>query len=503
MTDSRQVRAKKNIATSLISQVVVLICGIIVPRLMIGAFGSEAYGATTSIAQFLAYITLLEGGVGGVARAVLYKPLAQGDMTSISSIINEVKHFFRVIAWIFVGYVLILACGFREISQLSCMDWISTFVLVIVISFSTFGQYFIGISHSILLQADQKTYITNALSIGATIFNAISTVILILLNCNIIVVKLVSSCIFFMRPVILSIYVKRHYSFLDKKTKSENTYLTQKWNGLGQHIAFFLHSNTDIAILTLLADLRTVAVYSVYNMIISHMQSLAISFSSGMEAIFGDMLVRNEKERLHSAFQTYETILSVVSIVLFSVALILIIPFVKLYTLGITDVEYIQPLFAVILILTAFSYCHRHPYHAMVIAAGHFKQTSAAAYGEAIINIVLSVLLVLKYGLVGVAVGTLVATWFRFVYYVFYLSKNIFHRKIKFFIKRFVINVISVACNCALGYFLISFFSIDNYLHWAISGAVLVAVIGICTLVINSVFFKKECSVLIKKIIKR
>ena len=80
MVDNRKIRAKKNILTSLVSQLVVLVCGIVVPRLMIGEFGSEAYGATTSITQFLAYITLLEGGIGGVARAVLYKPLAQKDM---------------------------------------------------------------------------------------------------------------------------------------------------------------------------------------------------------------------------------------------------------------------------------------------------------------------------------------------------------------------------------------------------------------------------------------
>ena len=140
MIDSRQSRAKKNILSSLLSQVVVLICGIVVPRLMIGAFGSEIYGATTSITQFLAYITLLEGGIGGVARAVLYKPLSQRDMMMISSIMEEVKRFFRIVAFIFAGYVLILACSFQKIANIECMDWISTVVLVVVISISTFGQ---------------------------------------------------------------------------------------------------------------------------------------------------------------------------------------------------------------------------------------------------------------------------------------------------------------------------------------------------------------------------
>lgn len=503
MVGSREHKAKKNIFTSLISQVVVLICGIIVPRLMIGEFGSEAYGATTSITQFLAYITLLEGGIGGVARAALYDPLARNDAAVISSIMEEIKRFFRVIGAVFTIYVVVLACFFQNISQIACMDRISTFILVLVISISTFGQYFIGISNTILLQADQKSYITNVLSIGATILNAIFTLILIACNCSLIIVKLVSSLIFFMRPVVLMLYVKKNYPLHKCVDNVENKrYLTQKWTGLSQHIAFFLHSNTGIAILTVLTDLRTVAVYSVYNMIISHMQSLAISFSSGMEAVFGDMLAKKEERELHETFRVYETILSVVSIVLFSVAAVLIIPFVKLYTAGITDADYIKPLFALIFIFTALSYCLRQPYHSIVIAAGHFKQTRMAAYGEAGINIVLSVALVFKFGLIGVAVATLIATWFRFIYYVIYLSKNIFNRKIGLFVKRFLINAISLVFNCFMGGIVLFFLPASSYIQWAFCGVILVALVGVSTLAINFIFFKNDCKVLIKKFIK-
>lgn len=502
MINSRQVRAKKNILMSLASQIVVLICGIVVPRLMIGEFGSEAYGATTSIAQFLAYITLLEGGIGGVARAAMYKPLAQRDMNSISVIIGEIRSFFSVVAWIFAGYVLVLACGFHSLSQMKGMDWFTSFVLVIVISISNFGQYFIGISYSILLQADQKSYITYAVSIGSTIINAISIVFLISLGCNLIIVKLVSSCIFFMRPVVLWLYVKKHYLIKKHKPTKGTFFLTQKWNGLGQHIAYFLHSNTDIAVLTILADLRTVAVYSVYNMIITHIQNLAMSFVSGMEAVFGDMLVRDENEQLQKTFGMYETILSVVSVILFSVTTVLIAPFIKIYTSGITDTDYIQPIFAVLMVMTALSYCLRLPYHSMVIAAGHFKQTSFSAYGEAIINISLSVVLVSKFGLVGVAAATLIATWFRFIYYVFYLSKNIFCRKVGLFIKRISINIFVVVINCLLGTRIISIFSITNYISWAFCGVLLVIVISVLTLSINVCFFRKEITVLFHRFIK-
>lgn len=500
MSNNRRHRAKKNIFTSIFTQIMTVLCGIVVPWMMISAFGSESYGAVSSITQFLAYITLLEGGIGGVARAVLYKPLAENDIDTISAIMLEVKRFFRIVAYIFVIYVLVLACSFHYISNITSLDWLTTFLLVIVISISTFSQYFIGISYAILLQAAQKTYINNMVSIGGIIFNAITTIVLILMGYNLIIVKLVSSFIFIMRPLFFVWYVRKHYklkeNILLKKTKE---FLSQKWVGLGQHISFFLHSNTDIVVLTVLTNLRIVAVYSVYNMIVSQIQNFAISFTSGMESVFGDLLARNEKQQICRSFGTYETIISIVSMILFSTTAVLIIPFIRLYTTNVTDADYIQPLFALLLILTAIGYCLRLPYHAMVIAAGHFRQTSMAAYGEAIINIFLSISLVYVYGLIGVVLATLIATWSRFFYYVIYLSNNIFYRDIKLFIKRFMVNVTVFGFNCMLGYKIIELFKIDDYFIWSLCGVILVITTGISTLIINYMFFKEDCRSLFLK----
>ena len=159
LSASRSGRAKLNILFSLLGQFVTLVCGIIVPRMLIAAFGSEAYGATASIAQFLAYIALLEGGIGGVARAALYRPLAENDPQKIGEILNEIRRFFRTIAYIFAAYVLVLAIFFKPLSGTESLDWTTTFLLVIVISISTFAEYFIGISYSVLLQAAQKIMI--------------------------------------------------------------------------------------------------------------------------------------------------------------------------------------------------------------------------------------------------------------------------------------------------------------------------------------------------------
>ena len=494
---SRTQKAKLNIATSLMTQFVTLVCGIIVPQLLIRTFSSEVYGATTSITQFLAYISLLEGGIAGVARAALYKPLAQNDEVVISNIVGEIKSFFRMIAFFFIIYTLVLASTYNKIAHTN-FDWEFTFFLVVVISISTLAQYYFGIANSILLQADQKTYVNNLISTFATIINTIMIILLIYFDYSIITVKLVSSCVFVTRPVLLSLYVKKKYN-IHKPEINASKALTQKYTALGQHIAYFLHSNTDIVLLTIFTNLKVVAVYSLYNMIVVNIRNVTSSFTGGMESVFGNMLANNEKEKLQKTFSDYETLISIVATILFSVTAVLIIPFISIYTKSINDTNYIQPVFSVLIILAELTYCLRLPYHYMIMAAGHFKQTKIGAYGEAIINIVLSVFLVFKYGLVGVSLATLIAMIFRFIYYDVYLSNNVIKRRIRLFIRRTIINLMGMILVVIVGDIVTSFLNIKNYFWWAICGGMVFIFACFVIFVLNWVFYRNEVRTIIDK----
>lgn len=499
LTDTRIGRAKLSIIFALLGQFVTLVCGIIVPRLLIRAFGSEAYGATSSIAQFLAYISLLEGGIGGVARAALYKPLSENNMKTVSEIMAEIKRFFRVIGYIFAAYVIVLALSFKMVSGAEGIDWLSSAFLVIAISISIFAEYFIGISYSVLIQAAQRNYITATVNMTVKIINTILVVVLVSTGSNLIAVKFVSSCVFVTKPVALWLYVRREFALVDTP-KVKTNYLKDKWAGLAQHIAYFLHSNTDIAILTLLGNLKMVAVYSVYYMVVNQMQNFCSSFMSGMEAVFGDMLARNEMNALNEAFDYYETLISVISTVLFSVTTVMIVPFVRVYTSGVTDANYIEPVFAVVLVLASYVYCLRTPYHGMTIAAGHFRQTQKAAYGEAIINIALSLILVKPLGLQGVAIGTLTATTARMLYYAMYLRIKIFNRRIVLFIKREAVNISLFGTICLIGHFICKGWTFDGYLSWMIC-SVIVGFLALCITVVGHLcFYRTESIFLLRKI---
>lgn len=495
-------KAKLNIVFSLLFQVVSFVCGIIIPIILLEAFGSEAYGATASITSFLAYITLLDGGIGALARAVLYKPLAENNISEVSAIISEVRSFFQKVAIVFIVYVLVLALGFNRITGTSSLDFAFSFSLVLVIAISTFGEYFIGISYSLLLQADQRDYISSILKIITTIINAIMVVVLVHYGFGLVFVKLVSSLVFVTRPLILSIYTRRHYKLVTTR-KVETKKLTQKGTAFGQHIAWVIHNNTDIMVLTLFADLSTVSVYAIYNMIISKLANITSAFTRGMEAVFGNMLAKKEITKLQKTFEDYETLISIVSVWLFSVAAVLIIPFVRIYTYNITDTQYIYPLFSLMMTVASLLYSMRDPYGSMIIAAGHFKQTKIAAYGEAILNLTVSIILVFNFGLIGVAIGTVIATLFRFVYYAYYLSKNIFYRSISRFIKRFFVNLGCFGFIYVLGIYITSKFNINNYIEWVICAVIITGIAGGLTLITNCIFYRQNVVTLVQNAIKK
>lgn len=99
-------QTKLNIAGSVLLQIVSGICGLVLPRFILQQFGSEANGLVASVTQLLSYAVLLEGGIGGVMRAALYKPLAYEDDAGVSGIFYHISRTFKRIAVIFLGFAV-------------------------------------------------------------------------------------------------------------------------------------------------------------------------------------------------------------------------------------------------------------------------------------------------------------------------------------------------------------------------------------------------------------
>lgn len=486
-----------NIISAVALQAITIICGFIIPKLIISNYGSNVNGLIHSITQFLAYITLLESGFGPVVLATLYKPIANKDKGTIEEILKTSEKFFRKIAYLFLVYILIL-CVVFPIMVSNEFDSIFTLSLVAIIAISTFAEYYFGMTYKLYIEAEQKKYIISSIQIGTIILNTIAVITLIHFGASIQIVKLATCLIFVLRPILQNIYVKKKFKINLKKAKG-NYKIEQKWEGLAQHIAYVVHKNTDIVILTICGSLADISVYSVYLMIINAIKNITHSFIGGVDATIGDMIAKGENESLNKTFKTLEGYYITIATILFSVTIFLIVPFVNLYTKGVTDVNYIRPEFAVLMVLAEFVWAIRQPYNDLVKAAGHFKQTRIGAWIEAISNIVISFILVWNFGIIGVAIGTLFAMAIRTIEFMYHASKHILKRSIWYTFKRLFIIAFEIGV-LALIITVIPKIDVISYKTWALQALIITSISVVVVVLTNCIVYRDNAKKLFGKL---
>lgn len=491
----RSKKAFLNILTNLILQVFIFVYGFILPKIIMSKYGSNVNGLISSVTQFLAYISLLESGVGPVVKSILYKPISKKDNKKIIDILYATEKFFRTIALIFIVYIIILTFVYPTIIHSSK----STFYvssLIIIISISIFSEYFFGMIYTIFLQANQETYVISIIQIGTYILSILAALIMAKIEVSVHLLKLSISLIFVLRPILQSVYVKKKYN-INLKIANKNYVIKNKWDGLAQHIAYVVHSNTDVTVLTLFSTLSEVSVYSVYLLVVKGVKALISAFSSGLDASFGDMISKKEDDNLRNKFEIYEIIYFMICTVLFACSIVLIVPFIKIYTHDIHDANYIRPLFGILLVISECIWAIRLPYLTLTYAAGHFKETRNGARLECILNLLISVFLVKKLRLVGVTIGTIIAMTIRTTEFVYHANYKILKLSMLKSLKKICILILIIFLTFVSAN---KIFILENssYLNWIMNALLIFLYTSILTLLCNFIFYRKQLSEMVR-----
>lgn len=494
-------RSKKlllNIGTSLMFQVIVMISGLIVPRLIIGSFGPEVHGLVVSITRFLAYIGFLELGVGTIMRASLYKPLAQRDTEAVSEILASTQFFFRRVAYVFVIYTLVLAAVFPLVGA-SALATLDVFTLVIVMSIGTFFHYYLGFSSRTLLYADQRNYVVFVLDSGANILQTAVIILAVLLGAGIHVVQFLPLLISVVISFVIYFYVKRRYQ-VDSRTRGAGFRLKNDWaTGKWIHASRFVIEMTPVTVLTLLTNFVEVSVYIVHNLVIVSMRTLMGTVTQGFESALGNMIAKEEYELLNQNFNIYELMVHLMASVLLTGASFLIPSFIALYTQSISDIDYQRPLFAQLLIASVWLYCVRLPYRSVIVASGAFTELKNSMRIEVLLNVVVSVVCVYLFGIVGVAFGAITAVGFQLISFLRYLAKHILQRQASHIIKRCLVSLFVVILILTTLHQL-PLFKVYTYVDWIKLAIVSVVISTSIAVLANLIFYTTEMQAIYTRI---
>jgi len=480
---------KFNTLSTLLSEIVTLVAGLIMPKLVLTFFGSTSNGLISSITQFLGFSVILRAGMGGAIRAALYRPIAENDENEISAIMAATDRHMKKISAIIAVAVLIFACIY-PLFVLDEYSWFYAFTMVLVIGTGSLVENLFGIKCQILIQADQKYYISTLISIAGHILVTVTSAVIMLCGGSMHLVKIGAVIAAFINPLLLNLYVRKNYRINWNAIPDEKA-IGQRWNAFFQQVAVVINENVALVILTILQPLASVSVYTIHAMVVFNIRAIVNSFSNGLNSAFGNMLATKEIDSLKKTFFFSEWLVFAMGCLLYSVTAVMLSPFISLYTYSITDVNYHHPLFGVLMVVSVVIASVKLPYQYLAEGAGKFRETRTGALVEVIINISVSVICVIKFGFIGVLIGAICSGAIRTIEYAFFSFKTLLNHSRWHLVKHWFI----VAVTFSMCFFVgknVCFWDCSDYLYWAINAVFVTASSAAIIIIVSIVFYKKQ-----------
>lgn len=487
----------RNSASTALLQVITMLSGFIIPRVMLDIYGSEINGLISSISQFINYFMLVEAGLSAAVVYSLYKPLAENNYTKISAIVTAAKNFYNKSGYIFVGLTICLAIIYPFFVTTSELSLLEVGILVLVLGVSGALEFFTLAKYRAILTADQKVYIISIASIMYVIVNTFIIVVLSYLNVNIVLVRAIALLSVFLRSFLLYFFVKKHYTYLNYDEVPDNKALSKRWDALYLQVLGVFQSGIPVVLATIFTDLKMVSVYVIFNLVLTGVNAILSVFMSGISSSFGDLIVRKEKERFQKAYIDFEGLYYLLIAGVYAVTFVMIMPFVNIYTQGITDTNYNLPWIGFLMVLNGLMFNIKTPQGMLVIAAGLYKETRWQTTTQALILLILGISLGYIYGLEGILIASILSNLYRIIDLIYFTSKYV----TKLPKKRTVFRIIGVFFINILIYLPMYYINIEvNTIFMWIIDLILVMIYSIFIIGIYVFIFERD---IIKDILNR
>lgn len=481
-------------------QFVVLIAGFIVPRFMLQYYGSEINGLITSITQFINYFNLVEAGLSGAAVYALYRPLAENDYKEISAVVVATKRFYMISGYLFLVLLAILAVIYPFRVHVDALNSWQISLLILILGFTGILEFFTLGKYRALLTADQKLFI---ISISSTLYTALNTMILIIMSImqlNIVMVKAVSLSAILLRSFILYQYTRKNYPYIDYKEKPNNQALGKRWDALYLQVLGAIHTGSPVVLATLFTNLKVVSIYSIYNIVIGGISGILSIFTNGLSSSFGDIIARNEIGILQRAYQEFEFAYYSLITVIYGVAFVMIMPFVRLYTRNITDINYDVPILGMLFVLNALLHNLKTPQGMLVISAGHYKETRLQVTIQGIIVVIGGMLLAPSLALFGILLASIISNIYRDIDLFYYIPKNITKLSVYKTLKRVLYTFLELIIICLP--FRYRIITCNTYFQWILYAFFVTIYAILIVLLIGWYFNRQEMDGIWKRILK-
>ncbi len=365
--------------------------------------GGDSLGLMRLFTQLVAYLNLAELGLASVSAYSLYKPLVRKDTEKINIVMSTLSEIYR---YVFIGVLvfgLILAFVLPFlIDNTESILYVELYWALYVVS--TAATYLYA-KYQILFTANQEfdfVRIVQGLSKitvqSIQIFTIIYYQSFLIFSLILIFDAIIQYCFF-------KYHFNKNYKNIKKVNGRDKSIITGMknlaWHKVGSLIIF----NTDYIIISYFFDLKTVAIYASYMMVIQIIKTIFNVFFSVLNPRIGKFIAKNEMDFSYKIYRMLNVLFFILAVSVSSSVYLSVNSFVILWM----DESYILSNSVIALLsINLFIDLSRNITGVFKINSGFFEDVHLPKI-ESVLNLSMSLILVNYLGLSGIVMGTVIS----------------------------------------------------------------------------------------------
>ena len=375
---------------------------LLLPRLYLTSFGSELNGLDSTIKQIFSCLTLLEAGVGLASQQAYYLPVAVGDRKAINGIFSATHHYYRR-----TGIVYLLVTVVFALLYPLCINTVLSYgtVSLIVVFYGIPGivSYLVQGKYRSFMEVEGKNYVITYITTATMAAGNLLRMLALLFTRSILLVQV----------LVLTAYMRKNYPWLNAHDTPNLEALAQRGSVLVHQLTSIVFNNTDTILISSLCGLASASVYTIYMLFFSNIEKLFYSIVNSISFRLGQLFYV-EPEKFKRLYRLYDALYLSAAFALFTTVAVFLMPIIALYTSGVTDAEYLDTRLLVLFTAVELLSSAKQPLGMLLNISGRFEETRQQALIEMGINLLVSVMSVLRFGIAGCLFGTLAAHLYRY-----------------------------------------------------------------------------------------
>lgn len=480
----RTTNSLKNISTSLLNNLLLNVLRFVSRTIFIKVLGETFLGINGMLSNVLGILAFADLGIGSAISYSLYKPLAENDTEKIKLYMNFYKKAYTIIGIVVLclGLTLLPFLDFFVKDDLG-INYLHIYYLIFLTNMVI--GYLFSYKRTLII-ADQKEYKIVPIIMIFNFLVTISQIIVLIIFENYFLYLIIQTLFILIENICVNIYIDKKYQYIKEKTtsklsKNELAPIKKNVKALIFHkVGSYFVDSTDNIIISKFLGLSFVGLYSNYYLIINMINTFINSALNSVVSIIGNVNISETPAKRLEIFKIFNFI----SFIVFSTCSLCLFNLFNLFVgdIWIGEKFLLEENTVLILCLVFFVNGIMHSNEAVKSSAGLYDKDKFVPIFQSIINIVVSIILVKKIGLVGVFVGTLISALFVMIIKPIIIYKYIFEKKVWSYYIEFIKQILILLVSGFITRFILNYDFVQNpILEFIING--LISVIVLLTII--------------------